>query len=455
MACPPAAPSSVGPARQNAANRVTADGTPFIVVTDAGLETVRGALEETAVVGLDCETTSLSPRDGRTRLISISTDTTDGGMIVYVVDCFAVDPRPLWEALAERSIVAHNATFDLQFLAVLGFTPGVVHDTILLSQLLHSTRRPKGFHGLGQTAERELGRTLDKTEQRSDWSGDLTHEQLSYAAADAAVLPPLFADLSAKIKAAGMEGVAKIESRCLPAMAWLCRSGAPFDRAAWDALAEEVKQKAEELAASLGAVAPPSGTLLGGDGWNWDSPEQVKEAFAALGVTLDSTDDDALAAVNHPLAALVREYRSAAKLASTYGPKWYAKALHDGRVYAGWRQIGCDSGRMACKEPNLQNLPRDVRYRRCFAAPPGRVLVKADYSQIELRIACKVARERVMLDAYRKGVDLHTQTARLILGVETPTKEQRQLAKSLNFGLLFGMGAPALPPTPCRTTASS
>jgi DNA polymerase-1 len=166
----------------------------------------------------------------------------------------------------------------------------------------------------------------------------------------------------------------------------------------------------------------------------------VREAFGLLGVELGSTDDDTLAAVNHPLAEPLRLRRAAVKRATTYGVNWFAGALYGTRVYAGWRQLGADSGRMACASPNLQNLPRDPRYRRCFVAPPGRVLVKADYSQIELRIAALIADDGAMLDAYSRGEDLHTATARRVLGVENPTKEQRQIAKSLNFGLLYGMG---------------
>jgi DNA polymerase-1 len=95
---------------------------------------------------------------------------------------------------------------------------------------------------------------------------------------------------------------------------------------------------------------------------------------------------------------------------------------------------------MACSTPNLQNLPHDQRYRRCFVAPPGRVLVKADYSQIELRIAAKVAGDSALLHAYRRGEDLHTLTARNVLGIADVSKEHRKLAKALNFGLLYGMG---------------
>jgi DNA polymerase I len=99
---------------------------------------------------------------------------------------------------------------------------------------------------------------------------------------------------------------------------------------------------------------------------------------------------------------------------------------------------------MSCGDPNMQQLPRGKEYRRCVIAPAGRVLVKADYSQIELRIAAKVANEPRMIEAYRNGEDLHVLTAARLLGkpVDQVTKADRQIAKSANFGLLYGMGAP-------------
>jgi DNA polymerase-1 len=99
---------------------------------------------------------------------------------------------------------------------------------------------------------------------------------------------------------------------------------------------------------------------------------------------------------------------------------------------------------MTCSKPNFQNLPRDPRYRCCIVAPPGRVLVKADYSQIELRLAAKIADESTMIQAFRDGEDLHTLTARSVLGKTRVSKADRQIAKSLNFGLLYGMGANGL-----------
>src|SRR5262249_31445667 len=140
----------------------------------------------------------------------------------------------------------------------MGFVSGRVADTMLLAQLLSAGTRPaKGFHGLAQTVERELGIPLDKEEQKSDWGGALTEEQLRYAARDAAVLLPLHAALMAKINAASMTAVADLEHRCLPGLVWLSLAGVGFDRPAWEALAAQAEQEAAAAGEQLAALAPP------------------------------------------------------------------------------------------------------------------------------------------------------------------------------------------------------
>jgi DNA polymerase I-like protein with 3'-5' exonuclease and polymerase domains len=434
----PAGPDATAPVESLVTVSEPSNPTAWRLVNEqASLLPVLQAVDESVRVGLDTETTGLDPRKDRVRLLTLATDRG-----VWLVDCFALDPRPLWDLLAERPLIIHNATFDLGFLQRLGFTPGTVHDTILLSRLLHGTRHRKGFHGLEECVARELGRTLDKTQQKSDWSGALTAEQLAYASLDAALLVPLYEALDARIGDAGLTRVAEIERRCLPAVAWLSAAGVGFDATAWAVLAEEAREKAKVLVRDLDNTAPHRNSFLMDMGaWKWDSPAQVQEVFAQLGYSIERTNDDTLAGIDHPLAGFLRDYRAATKLVSTYGPNWCGESLYSGRIYAGWQQIGADSGRMACRSPNLQNLPRDKRYRRCFIAPDGRVLVKGDYSQIELRIAAKVSRDRPMLDAYRTGQDLHTLTAQQVLGITDVSPEHRQLAKAVNFGLLYGMGA--------------
>jgi DNA polymerase-1 len=435
--------------RENAAedDLVTAAGPSFLLVSAAAqLPMVVSAVEGSVRVGLDLETTGLDPRKDRVRLLSLAVDTSEPGeTFTYLLDVFQLDPRPLFEALAGVELVIHNAAFDLQFLARLGFVPGKVTDTLLLSQVLDGPHGGKGYHTLAGCVRRHLEQELSKDLQRSDWSGTLTAEQLAYAAGDAQVLRPLAAALEAKVTEAGMRDAAALELRALPAVVWTSGSGVGFDAGSWRTLAHEAAADAERLAKELDRAAPrPSQPDLLGGGWNWDSPEQVKQVFGALGVELASTDDDALAACPHPLAATVREYRSAGKRASTYGEGWVKGALAGDRLFAEWRQIGCITGRMAARSPNLQNLPGDVRYRRCFLAPPGRVLVKADYSQIELRIAAKMSGDRAMLGAYARGLDLHTLTARKMLGRDEVTPAERKLAKPVNFGLIYGLSARGL-----------
>src|SRR5262249_30784195 len=136
--------------------------------------------------------------------------------------------------------------------------------------------------------------------------------------------------------------------------------------------------------------------------------------------------------------------RSADKRASTYGRGWWKGAYHDGRLFAEWRQIGCITGRMAGRSPNLQNLPGDPRYRACFRAPAGRLLLRCDSSKIELRIAAKTTGDQAMLDAYGRAEDLHTLTARRMLGKDEVSAAERKLAKPVNFGLIYGLSAGSL-----------
>jgi DNA polymerase I len=118
----------------------------------------------------------------------------------------------------------------------------------------------------------------------------------------------------------------------------------------------------------------------------------------------------------------------------------------DGFIKASYLQLGADTGRMSCMSPNLQQIPRDVRFRACVQAPQGFKLVVADYAQMELRLAAAEANDALMIQAFQDGTDLHTLTAMQIYGVDEAdvTKDQRQIAKSANFGLLYGSGAKGL-----------
>lgn len=409
------------------------------------------AVEDAGTAAIDTETTGLDPRTARVRLLQVATPGA-----TFVIDVFrladpAADLAELFEALGKVTVVGHNLQFDLRFLAGLGFIPGAVYDTMLAANVLGNGTEVRGAarrdFDLSAVAAWVLGQPLAKGEQTSDWSRpDLSPAQLAYAAADAAVLLPVADRLRERLAAsADLAATAALEMRAVPAVAW----AAPVrvDAAAWLALADEAAAEAKDLAEEMDEAVPRPGGMFN-TGWNWNSPDQVRDAFAAAGIELTGTDDDALAAIadQSVLAESLRRYRAATKCAGTYGRAWLEKHAVAGGVRPSWRQLGADSGRMSCASPNLQNVPRDARYRRCFVAGPGSVLVKADYSQVELRVAAAVAGETVMTDAYAAGRDLHALTAARLLGKDEAavTKADRQLAKAVNFGLLYGMGAPSL-----------
>jgi DNA polymerase-1 len=429
----PAVARSVVPS-QTRCGPTPALGSYNLVKNRAGLRKVTAALDRAPSVGLDVETTGLNPRADRVRLLSLAPDIADAEPAAFLVDCHAVDPAPLWGDLAGKTLVLHNAAFDLAFLARLGFTAtGKVHDTMLLAQLLTAGTFER--NDLAACCERYLGRVLDKDPQKSDWSGKLTRAQLAYAATDAAVVVLLRRVLASEIKKAGLNEIAKIEQRCLSAVVWMAGQGVLLSSEAWEALALDAEKDARRLRRKLDKAASP-GT------WNWKSHIQVKQALAHAGCKVKDTKAATLAAVDHPLAQQLLRHREADKRATTYGSEWLKHVSDDGRVYPGWRQIGAASGRMSCRNPNMQQLPRRGGYRECVVAPPNRVLVIADYSQIELRIAANVSGDTALMEAYRDEKDLHIITAQTVLGIENVTPEHRQLAKALNFGLLYGMGAP-------------
>lgn len=157
------------------------------------------------------------------------------------------------------------------------------------------------------------------------------------------------------------------------------------------------------------------------------------EAFSGLGIELADTTEETLFRCGHPLAKALLEYRRIGKMTSTYGQKLLDR-LEGGRFYASWYQMRADTGRMSCSKPNL---PREVR--RYVRAPEGRVLVSADYSQIELRIAARISGDERLLEAFAAGEDVHEITARSLTGREEVSAQERKLAKAVNFGLLYGM----------------
>ena len=181
---------------------------------------------------------------------------------------------------------------------------------------------------------------------------------------------------------------------------------------------------------------------------NLDSQQQVTEALTRLGIPQpDSTRNWKLQplALQYPVVAKLLEYRTMQKALTSYGQNMVELINpKTGRLHADFRQIGAPTGRFACTNPNIQQVPHAFEYRRCFMGhPEGRRLIIADYSQIELRILAEFSGDEAFINAFKSGADLHRVTAAQVFNVteDQVTKEQRDFAKRLNFGVVYGIGA--------------
>jgi DNA polymerase-1 len=177
------------------------------------------------------------------------------------------------------------------------------------------------------------------------------------------------------------------------------------------------------------------------DAINLNSPKQITDAFRTIGIEVDNgTAEREIALMNHPAAKELLEYRKLQKIMSSYGSSFLDK-IHPftGRIHADYQQIGTETGRFACKDPNLQQMPDE--FRQCVTSPDYTIVV-ADYSQIELRILAEYSEDPKFMEAFNSGEDLHKATAATMFNISTDavTKEQRFIAKTINFGISYGMG---------------
>jgi DNA polymerase I-like protein with 3'-5' exonuclease and polymerase domains len=433
---------------------------PYQLITNG--EELRRATDELfgkQAIGLDTETTELDPYLGRLRLVQLAS-----AEQVYIVDLNAFRDEdfsksealePLRQLLAApRPIkIAHNAKFDAKFIKHnFGIDLGGLFDTLLASQIV-SAGDIEERHGLNAIAARYLNEEVDKAERLSNWEFELSEAQLQYAARDAAVLLPLRDKLIEKIRSLDLIQCAQLEFECVMPVVDLELTGFYMDKRRWleqlaivettrAELANELQEMLGEGVAQASLFGPSRANI------NLDSQLQVTDALNRLGIPLpDSTRNWKLQplAAQYPVVAKLLEYRTMQKALTSYGhnviefinPK-------TGRLHADFRQIGAPTGRFACTNPNIQQVPHAAEYRRCFMGhPEGRRLVIADYSQIELRILAEFSGDQGFIAAFNSGADLHRVTAAQVFNVaqDQVSKEQRDFAKRLNFGVVYGIGA--------------
>lgn len=366
---------------------------------------------------------------------------------VYVFDLKKLGGlKVLGSGIWTRPMVAHNAVFELKHLINKGSHPRLMGCTMLLANALCGGK----LRSLKDLTFEVLGEDLSKEQQTSDWSkDDLSQEQIEYAAKDAIVTYKIFHALHPKLRELGLEKTYEVMRNAQHAIARIELAGIRIDEKSHASLIHMWEKNKEEQESILRETL--------GSEMNLNSTKQLGEWIKShVDVSLWpktekghlKVDAFALSQNRHlPITEPLLKYKEMSKLLNTYG-KSFADHINPvtGRIHASFRLGGTATGRLSCTRPNIQNPPRDPAFRKLFVAERGNVLVVADFSQIELRVAALVSGDKEMLEAYKNGEDLHKKTAAAVMGISPNevSKEQRQMAKAVNFGLLFGMSAKRL-----------
>ncbi len=357
-----------------------------------------------------------------------------------------------------RAKLGQNAKYDINILAHYGIAVrGVQHDTMLESYVWNATATR---HDMDSLARRFLGyETIKYTDVAGKGARQISFSQVDldtacrYAAEDADVTFRLHAVLWPKLQSLPtlQKVYTDIEMPLVPVLAAMERRGVLIDG---DALRVQSGQLGKRMLA-LQAQAQ----TLAGHAFNLESPKQLQAVlFDELGLQArlktptgqPSTNEEALEAIAdaHELPRVILDYRTLAKLRSTYTDKLSSIVNpRTGRVHTCYHQGSVATGRLSSSDPNLQNIPvrteEGRRIRQAFIAPAGWVVLAADYSQVELRIIAHLSGDAGLLRAFLDGGDVHRATAAEVFGVvpEEVSTDQRRAAKVINFGLMYGMSA--------------
>ena len=413
--------------------------TQYRVLTEPALlnEVVEKIKESSAPVALDIETygNGLNPWRGDIRLLSLAIPNHPA----WLLDLRSIGYNlgELSECLKERQIIAHNAKFDLLWLLhKCNLKLNNVFCTLNAARLLSNGKRDLK-NGLYSCWKRFLGLAPGEDFGNSDWGGMfLTEEQLEYAALDVLHLNALKDKQLEAINEENLEDVLKLENRLVPIVVEMEHQGFGVNK---DRLLGVIDDYTSELNEAYNFFKDSFGESV-----NPNSPSQLKNALEKKGVKLANTSEQTLKEEGNALTTCILNYRSAKKQIEQ--AEALLKAIEsDDRIHTRFEPTGTNTGRFSSRSPNLQNIGRG-KLRDCFVPAAGNLLVVADYSQVELRVAAVVAGENKMIEAYKNGVDLHSQTASLVLEkpIEEVTKDDRQLAKAVNFGLLYGQGVKGL-----------
>ncbi len=361
----------------------------------------------------------------------------------------------------QSRVIGHNVKFDLHFVAdFLGVdTLRIYGDSIVLSWLVN----PESKHSLDHLAQVWLDHTMiafkETVKKGETFASVELEDAAAYAAEDALITLKLYNVLLEKLKLQNAEHLIELahslEFPFITTLLEMERFGIMSDAKSLEKFKAEAKERLSELTAAIYEAA-------GGE-FNINSPKQLGDIlFDKLQLPVGkkrSTDVKVLTALvnEHPVIGLILQYREMFKLYSTYIEPLLElnRQSGDGRIHTSFIQTGTATGRLSSKNPNLQNIPTrselGARIREAFVAPEGKVLIGIDYSQIELRLLAHFSQDAVLVNAFKEDKDIHMQTAIVLFGEEeAPAK--RNIAKTVNFGLLYGMGQKKLSDTLGITT---
>jgi DNA polymerase-1 len=448
-------------------------GSYSAITTGDELEALIKRIRSAGAVAVDTETTAISPMNATLCGVSISVES---GEAFYIPTC-SPDPsthldndtvieqlRPILENSAITKI-GHNLKYDMLVLRRHGVRlAGPMFDTMVASYVVDATR---SSHKLDVLALALLNHTcipivdlIGRGKKQKTFDEVPLELAVPYAAEDADITLRLHDVLGPQVRAMGLMGLFEdVEMPLVAVLAELEFNGVRIDPDELDCQRERLSERIDALREEIRAAAEHE--------FSPDSPKQLAIALfnkpdqdppglglkvIKRGKTGPSTDQEVLEKlaedpdVDSPVPKLIIEYRQLTKLVNTYLVA-LKEAMHDetNRVHASFNQTVTATGRLSSSDPNLQNIPIRTEIgraiRRAFVAEPGNVLISADYSQIELRLLAHLSEDPALIEAFRKGMDIHTAVAAEVFGVKPNevNSTQRGTAKMVNFGIVYGI----------------
>ncbi|ENU41122.1 DNA polymerase I [Acinetobacter johnsonii] len=412
----------------------------------------------------DTETTSLDYRVAQIVGFSVAFDAQDAYYVPLAHDYenapaqldreqILAQIKPILEDGSVQKI-GHHLKYDAHVLENHGIElKGWYFDTMLASYVLNAVATRHGMDDVSRLYLSHLTTTFEQVAGKGAKQKTFNQIEIEtaahYAAEDAHVTYRLFEVLDAKLQKHPelVNILHNVEMPVARVLTIMEENGIELDLSFLDQLGVEFANTMANLESQI--------TELAGQSFNVSSPKQVGEIlFDKLGLKGGkktatgqySTSESVLEKIDHPITELILDYRGLSKLKSTYTDGLLKQANSDThRVHTSYHQALTATGRLSSTDPNLQNIPvrEEIgrQIRKAFIAPQGRVLLAADYSQIELRLMAHFSQDEALVDAFNHGQDVHRRTAAEVLGValEDVTSDQRRQAKAVNFGLLYGM----------------